>query len=261
MRKLLITAIVTAALLGVPVLAAAEGADTAAAKAEFITISPSTLPVAGGDLTVEFIVSDEGSGLAETNSLGETIPSITFKLKNSDKTFTPTNPTILYKGDSNYGSYRCLVSIPRTLANGTWELFINPLLDQAGNSTSQISTGLTFFLGSAAATPTSPAPSGGSAPTNTSPSSETPLPAPSATSSSTATPTVQANPTPSASNSPIPRASATPSTVFAKPSPTPSATKAVVKKVITKAKTISCRKGKLTKKVTGINPKCPKGYK
>ena len=261
MRKLLITATVAAALLGAPVLATAETADTTPPKTEFITLSPATLPASGGELTVEFIVSDEGSGLAGTNSLGGTIPSITFRLKNSDKTFTPTNPAIQYKGDPNYGSYRCLVSIPRTLANGTWELFINPLLDKAGNSTSQISTGLTFFMGSAAAAPTSPAPSGGSAPTTTSSSSESPLPVPSATPSSTATPTVEVTPVPSATISPTPRASATPSTVFATPSPNPSATKAVAKKVISKRKTISCRKGKLTKKVTGMNAKCPKGYK
>ena len=32
-------------------------------------------------------------------------------------------------------------------------------------------------------------------------------------------------------------------------------------KAETKNKTITCIKGKLTKKVTGVNPKCPKGYK
>jgi hypothetical protein len=32
-------------------------------------------------------------------------------------------------------------------------------------------------------------------------------------------------------------------------------------KPLAKTTTISCIKGKLTKKVTGINPKCPAGYK
>ena len=257
MRKLLLFFTLIATLSITPILASADVADTTAPKAEFITLSPATLTASGGELTVEFIVSDEGSGLAATNSSGAVIPSITLKLRNSDKTFSPANVAILYKGDSIYGSYRCLITIPSTLANGTWELFINPLRDQAGNSTTQISTGLTFLLGSANARPSSPAPSGGSggsgasAPT----SPETPLPTPSATATATIAPT------PIASLTPTPKPSATPSTVFATPSPTPSATKAVAKKVVSKQKTISCRKGKLTKKVTGINPKCPKGYK
>ena len=265
MRKLLMCFTIIATLSMTPMLAsAADVADTAAPKAEFITLSPTALTAAGGELTVEFIVSDEGSGLAGTNSNGASIPSMTFKLQSSDKTFSPTNPAIRYKGDSTYGSYRSLVTIPSTLANGTWELFINPLRDQAGNSTTQISTGLTFLLGSANAAPTSPAPSGGSgasAPTTTSTSPETPLPSPSATPSSKATPIAQATATPIASLTPTPQASATPSTVFAKPSPTPLATKAAAKKVVSKKKTITCRKGTLIKKVTGINPKCPKGYK
>ena len=253
---------IIATLSMTPMLAsAADVADTAAPKAEFITLSPTALTATGGELTVEFIVSDEGSGLAGTNSNGASIPSITLKLQSSDKTFSPTNPAIRYKGDSTYGSYRSLVTIPSTLANGTWELFINPLRDQAGNSTSQISTGLTFLLGSANTAPSSPAPSGGSAPTTASASPETPLPVASVTPSAMATPIAQATPTPIASLTPTPQASATPSTVFAKPSPTPLATKAAAKKVVSKKKTITCRKGKLIKKITGINPKCPKGYK
>jgi hypothetical protein len=262
MRKLLMSFTIIATLSMTPMLAsAADVADTAAPKAEFITLSPTALTATGGELTVEFIVSDEGSGLAGTNSNGASIPSITFKLQSSDKTFSPTNPAIRYKGDSTYGSYRSLVTIPSTLANGTWELFINPLRDQAGNSTSQISTGLTFLLGSANTAPSSPAPSGGSAPTTASASPETPLPVASVTPSAMATPIAQATPTPIASLTPTPQASATPSTVFAKPSPTPLATKAAAKKVVSKKKTITCRKGKLIKKITGINPKCPKGYK
>ncbi len=56
---------------------------------------------------------------------------------------------------------------------------------------------------------------------------------------------------------PVPVATATPTptpTPVATPAPTP--TKAVVK-----ATTISCIKGKTTKKVTAVNPKCPSGYK
>jgi hypothetical protein len=33
------------------------------------------------------------------------------------------------------------------------------------------------------------------------------------------------------------------------------------KNTVTKKTTITCIKGKLTKKETGINPKCPAGYK
>ena len=62
-----------------------------------------------------------------------------------------------------------------------------------------------------------------------------------ATPTPTPTPTVSATPTP------------TP-TVVSTPTPIPS-TKVV------KATTITCIKGKLTKKVTAVNPKCPTGYK
>jgi hypothetical protein len=43
----------------------------------------------------------------------------------------------------------------------------------------------------------------------------------------------------------------------AEPTPTPSASS----KPVAKAVTITCIKGKVTKKVTAVNPKCPTGYK
>jgi hypothetical protein len=46
--------------------------------------------------------------------------------------------------------------------------------------------------------------------------------------------------------------------VVAIPTPTPSA---VAKPVAKKSVTISCVKGKTTKKVSGTSPKCPTGYK
>ena len=75
----------------------------------------------------------------------------------------------------------------------------------------------------------------------------------------TPAPVVTATPTPT----PTPIVSATPTptpTVTETPSPTPVP---VVAKPTTTAKktTITCVKGKTTKKVTGINPKCPAGYK
>jgi hypothetical protein len=55
--------------------------------------------------------------------------------------------------------------------------------------------------------------------------------------------------------SPTPTSSQTPTEVVAVPaSPTPKAAAA-------KKTTISCIKGKLTKKVSAVNPKCPAGYK
>jgi hypothetical protein len=41
----------------------------------------------------------------------------------------------------------------------------------------------------------------------------------------------------------------------------PAATSVSSSKVSVKAKTIQCVKGKSIKKVTGLSPKCPKGYK
>jgi len=55
---------------------------------------------------------------------------------------------------------------------------------------------------------------------------------------------------------PVPSASASPS-----PSPTPSAPTPSGAPVSIKKSTITCVKGKTTKKVTAINPKCPTGYK
>jgi hypothetical protein len=56
---------------------------------------------------------------------------------------------------------------------------------------------------------------------------------------------------------PTPTPTPTP-VVTATPTPTPTAT---ATKAAVKATTITCIKGKLTKKVTAINPKCPAGYK
>ena len=252
-------AIIAAALSGTPILASAETADTAAPQAEFITLSPPTIPASGGEVTVEFIVTDEGSGLAENNSAGDKIPSIVFKLKNSQSVFVPTNSVTRFKGDEKYGSYRTVVSISRAISTGTWELFINPLRDLAGNSSAQIPTGLSFIFNSTS-TPTSPASSGGSgAPAPTTP--ELPLPTSSIMPSPMATPSSQGTPTPSQIASPTATPLATSTKVLASPSPTPSATKAATNKAVSKLKTITCRKGKLIKKVNGINPKCPKGYK
>jgi hypothetical protein len=74
----------------------------------------------------------------------------------------------------------------------------------------------------------------------------TPLPTPTAT--PTATPTPVVSPAPTATPTPI---------VF--PTPTPLST-SVSTKAISK-KTIVCIKGKVSKKVSGLNPKCPSGYK
>jgi hypothetical protein len=50
----------------------------------------------------------------------------------------------------------------------------------------------------------------------------------------------------------------------ATPSPVPTATKQALakpKKVIATKKAITCIKGKTTKKVSALTPKCPAGYK
>ena len=67
----------------------------------------------------------------------------------------------------------------------------------------------------------------------------------------TPTPTVVATPTPTPT--PTPTVTATPE---ASPVPVTAKPATVAKKT-----TITCVKGKTTKKVTGINPKCPTGYK
>jgi hypothetical protein len=58
---------------------------------------------------------------------------------------------------------------------------------------------------------------------------------------------------------PTPTPTPTP-VVTATPAATPTATSTATKAAI-KATTITCIKGKLTKKVTAVNPKCPTGYK
>jgi subtilase family serine protease len=68
-----------------------------------------------------------------------------------------------------------------------------------------------------------------------------------------------AKPTPTLTPVPVATATPTPSpTLTATTAPTPSATPS---KAVVKATTITCIKGKLTKKITAINPKCPTGYK
>lgn len=78
-----------------------------------------------------------------------------------------------------------------------------------------------------------------------------PEPTPTPTPSPTPSPIVTVTPTPSPSSN-LPQSPA------ASPSPSPSKSTLVV---ATKKITITCIKGKLVKKVTAINPKCPAGYK
>ena len=73
---------------------------------------------------------------------------------------------------------------------------------------------------------------------------------PPATSTATPIPTATPTPTPVPTVTPVSTPTATPKpTVSPTPSPKPAP-----------KKTITCVKGKVSKKVTGINPKCPKGY-
>jgi hypothetical protein len=59
-------------------------------------------------------------------------------------------------------------------------------------------------------------------------------------------------------NTPTPAAVSNPALINLVPTPTPTA---LNKPLIVKKTTITCTKGKLTKKVTAVNPKCPVGYK
>jgi hypothetical protein len=77
----------------------------------------------------------------------------------------------------------------------------------------------------------------------------------------TPTPTPSPSPTPTPAPTPAPTPTPTP-TIINSPSPTPTViaplpTQAAANKKIT----ITCLKGKTVKKVTAVNPKCPKGYK
>jgi hypothetical protein len=70
------------------------------------------------------------------------------------------------------------------------------------------------------------------------------------------TPTPTPTPTPVATATPTPTPTETPV-----PTPTPSATVVATAKPAAKKTTIRCVKGKTSKKVTAVNPKCPAGYK
>ena len=77
---------------------------------------------------------------------------------------------------------------------------------------------------------------------------------------SVATPTP--TPTPVATATPTPTPTPTPSeTASATPTPTPTPTLVETVKPAAKKNTITCVKGKKTKKVTAVKPKCPKDYK
>jgi len=80
----------------------------------------------------------------------------------------------------------------------------------------------------------------------------TPSPAPVPTPSQVTEPSPRPTPTPIATIAPTPTPIAT---VAPTPTPTVIAPAPVAKKI-----TITCVKGKTTKKVSGVNPKCPKGY-
>ncbi|MTA79839.1 MAG: hypothetical protein F2954_00715 [Actinobacteria bacterium] len=72
-----------------------------------------------------------------------------------------------------------------------------------------------------------------------------------------ASPIATPSPTPLATSSASPSPEATP---IETPTPTPTPSVSSTKPVIRKS-TIICLKGRLIKKITNINPKCPKGYK
>ena len=85
----------------------------------------------------------------------------------------------------------------------------------------------------------------------------------------TPAPVVTATPTPTATATATPTPTPTPTTV-ATPTPTPTAIATttptpaptvIAPAPVTKRTTITCVKGKKTKKVSGVKPKCPKGYK
>jgi hypothetical protein len=71
-----------------------------------------------------------------------------------------------------------------------------------------------------------------------------------------AIPTPTPTPTPVATATPTPTPTETPV-----PTPTPSATVVATVKPAAKKTTITCVKGKTSKKVTAVKPKCPAGYK
>ena len=71
-----------------------------------------------------------------------------------------------------------------------------------------------------------------------------------------------ATPTPTPTSTPVATATPTPTpTETPVPTPTPSATVVATVKPAAKKTTIRCVKGKTSKKVTAVNPKCPAGYK
>jgi len=74
----------------------------------------------------------------------------------------------------------------------------------------------------------------------------------------TATATPTATPSPSATATPSP--SATP-TSTPSPAATPTQAPMVTAKPVPKKRTIVCVKGKQTKRVTAVNPKCPSGFR
>ena len=65
-------------------------------------------------------------------------------------------------------------------------------------------------------------------------------------------------PTPSPTPTPEPQLSSSPTP---DPTPTPTPTPTIKPEAVAKKKTITCIKGKVKKKITAVNPKCPKGYK
>ena len=79
------------------------------------------------------------------------------------------------------------------------------------------------------------------------------------------TPAAVVTPTPTPTPTPIPTPTPTPTpteSAVASPSPTPSiAAPTPTKAAVAKKTTITCVKGKSVKKVTAVNPKCPKGFK
>jgi hypothetical protein len=201
--------------------------DPTPPKVTLCSVNSTTISENGGELKVTLhIVGPTPVDYAVINVMNSTGNSIAF------------GRLSLSSGTSNDGDWSGNFSVRPNLKPGLYSVVAQNVMDTSQNSiTFYYCPNLTINYGNFNSSTPTPTPAAVPTPT---PTAAVPTPTPTA-----AVPT----PTPTAA---VPTPTPTPTPTAAVPTPTPK---------VLKSTTIKCIKGKLTKKVSGKNPKCPGGYK
>ncbi|MCU1472261.1 hypothetical protein, partial [Amnibacterium sp.] len=117
-----------------------DAPDTSAPFLDGVTLSTTTLPAPGGDVTVTTHVADPGSGVAGTFELWFTA------WQGEDLVQSDHVDAALQAGDAHSGTWSATVPFPAG-ATGNWDLHVSAIADVAGNLRPAALQGATVLVG------------------------------------------------------------------------------------------------------------------